>query len=88
MSGLEAVKIFQTRSDDFNFVWMDIKLPVMNGIEATQKIKKYTSIIPIIAQTAYVLNNEKIEIIQTGFNDYITKPIISNEIMKKLSRCL
>ena len=65
---------------------MDIKLPVMNGIEATLKIKEYNSNVPIIAQTAYAMNNEKIEIMQAGFGAYITKPINPKELLDKMSR--
>lgn len=87
VDGLEAVKLFEIgKETKFDLILMDIKLPVLNGVEATEKIKTYNKTIPIIAQTAYAMNNEKVEIMQAGFNEYVTKPIVPNDLIDKMSR--
>lgn len=54
---------------------MDLKMPVLNGFEATKQIKKIFPQLPIIAQTAYVTVNEEIKANEAGCDDYISKPI-------------
>jgi CheY-like chemotaxis protein len=54
---------------------MDIKMPVMNGFDALKIIRDKRPDLPVIAQTAYALVDDKDRIIQAGFDDYITKPI-------------
>ena len=54
---------------------MDLKMPVMNGIEATKKIKEFRADIPIVAQTAYTAKTEKDEAFSAGCIDFISKPI-------------
>lgn len=73
-NGMEAIEIFNTKAE-IKIILMDIKMPVMDGIEATQKIKSINPKIPIIAQTAYALPDEKKRAIQAGCDDYVTKPI-------------
>jgi CheY-like chemotaxis protein len=53
---------------------MDLNMPVMDGYEAMRIIKSSTPI-PIIAQTAYTINNDRHKCLEAGFNDYIAKPI-------------
>lgn len=71
---------------EIDLVLMDIKLPVMNGIEATRQIKLIRPELPIIAQTAYALNNERIEAIESGCVDYISKPILIEVLLEKIDR--
>lgn len=59
-----------------DLILMDIKMPETNGIAAMLKIKESYPAIPIIAQTAYALANEIIELESKGFDAYIAKPII------------
>ena len=59
----------------YDLILMDIKMPIMNGLEATIAIKKLNKNIPIIAQTAYALSEEKEQALDAGCDDYITKPI-------------
>ncbi len=83
--GTSAVTMFTQGKNNIDLVLMDIKLPEMNGIEATQIIKELNSNIPIIAQTAYAMFNEEQEIMKAGFDDYLTKPIISTVLFETLS---
>lgn len=73
-TGLEVLNIFK-ENPDISLILMDIKMPVMDGIEATQAIRKINPDIPIIAQTAYALDEEKHRCIDAGFSGYVTKPI-------------
>ena len=60
---------------DINLILMDIRMPVMDGIEATKQIKEIRPDLPIIAQTAYAFNEEKSEILSAGCNEYLAKPL-------------
>jgi len=63
-------------------ILMDIKMPEMNGIEATRQIRTYNREIPIIAQTAYVMAEEKEECMQVGCNHFVTKPLDRTIVME------
>ncbi len=80
--GKQAVDLCKERSD-IDFILMDLKMPVMNGYEATKKIKKIRPNTPIIAQTAYSTPEEKQKALSAGCDDFISKPI-SKEIFSKI----
>ena len=67
---------------------MDVKMPVMSGLDATRKIKMQKPNIPIIAQTAYAMEDEKQHCLDAGCDDYISKPISLDQFIIKLSRYL
>ena len=73
-NGLQAVEIIKN-NDKIDMVLMDIKMPVMDGIDATIQIKKLRPDLPIIAQTAYAFSEERDRFLSIGCDDYITKPI-------------
>jgi len=79
--GREAVELCRTNSE-INMVFMDIKMPYMNGYEATKQIKSIRPELPIIAQTAYYYSEEKNEAIISGCNDYISKPIKMERVIE------
>jgi CheY-like chemotaxis protein len=62
-------------------------MPVMNGYEATRQIREFNKTLPIIAQTAYGLKGDREKAIEAGCNDYISKPINSALLLKKI-KCL
>lgn len=84
-NGMEAVEFAHSR-DDIDVILMDIRMPVMDGMEATRQIKSFRPDIPIIGQTAYAFSNEREEIIKSGCDFYITKPIDLDELMSILNR--
>ena len=75
-NGKELVDFIKSSSDlKKSLIIMDIKMPVMNGVDAFHEIRKLNKSIPIIAVTAYATENERKEILQHGFTDYISKPV-------------
>jgi len=85
-NGLESVKICK-ENENIDLVLMDIKMPEMNGYEATIEIKKFRPDLIIIAQSAYALQNEIYQY-QGVFNSYITKPIDTESLREELERFL
>ena len=77
-NGKEAVEICKNNSD-IQFVLMDLKMPFMNGFEATRLIKEFRPDLPIIAQTAYSTVADKKKAKSVGCDDFITKPIDEHE---------
>ena len=77
LNGLEAVLICQN-NPDIDLVLMDIRLPIMNGYDATKKIREFNKEVVIIAQTAYALYGEKEKALTVGCTDYISKPLSRN----------
>lgn len=74
-NGKEAVDIIAEHKGEIDLILMDLNMPVMDGYEAMRRIKSKHPHIPIIAQTAYTLNNDRHKCLKAGFNDYIAKPI-------------
>ena len=70
--------------DDINLVLMDIRMPKLDGLEATREIKKIRKNLPIIAQTAYPEDGVKEESIEAGCIDFITKPIAVNKLLETI----
>ncbi len=85
--GVEAVEMIQENSE-IDLVLMDIRLPRMNGFEATVRIKKIIPEIPIIIQTAYALQSAQDEAITSGCDEYITKPIKIETLLSILKKHL
>jgi hypothetical protein len=89
-NGKEAVEICK-KDPNIDLVFMDIKMPVMDGFEATKGIRSFNKDIKIIAQTGYVLGGDREKILASGFNDYISKPVQREKfesLIKKYSGAL
>lgn len=87
MDGQKAVELVKEH-DDIDLVLMDIRLPVMNGYEATREIRKIRGDLPIIAQTAYVMEDEKDKVLEVGCDDLITKPLRKDVLLEKIAAFL
>lgn len=83
--GEEAVKQVST-NNRIDIILMDIRLPNMDGYEATKAIKNINNKIPIIAQTAYALEGDRDKIINAGCDDYLSKPIMLNDLLDMISK--
>lgn len=86
-NGLEAVNMVRSNSN-INLILMDIKLPVMSGIDATVEIKKIKPEIPIIMQSAYASQEEIERAFNAGCSDYLTKPLNINLVVEKISKLI
>jgi PAS domain S-box-containing protein len=87
-NGREAIDICEA-DPLINMVLMDIKMPLLNGYESTRKIKKMLPGMPIIAQTAHAMQSEKEEALNSGCDDYLSKPIemaLLKDMLKKYLR--
>ncbi len=85
-NGLEALEIINHQ--DIDIVLMDIKMPVMNGLEATMKIKKIKPEIPIIIQTAYAMANEREDAFKAGCDAYLAKPVKKVQLIDTMIQLL
>lgn len=85
--GREAVNLCETEPS-ISLVLMDIKMPLLNGYEATRIIKTKRPELPIIAQTAYAMVSDKLEADKAGCNGYLSKPIRINQLIELLENYL
>ena len=85
-TGRETIDI--CNSEKVDIVLMDIKMPDLNGLEATEEIKKNYPKLPIIAQTAYAMEEDEQASMESGCDDYISKPIRPDNLLTIMSRFL
>lgn len=86
-NGQEAIDACKNNKD-IDLVLMDLKMPVLNGFEATRQIKAMRPDLPIIAQTAYALSSDKHKAMEAGCDDYLTKPVKKEDLLATLARYL
>ncbi len=86
-NGKEAVELIRS-GRDFDLVLMDVRMPVMNGYEATAAIKEINPNLPVIAQTAFALSGDREISLSAGCDDYLSKPIKSEELYRIMSKFL
>jgi CheY-like chemotaxis protein/anti-sigma regulatory factor (Ser/Thr protein kinase) len=84
-NGSLALELFKA-GETFDAVLMDIKMPVMNGFDATIEIKNIYPNQVIIAQTAYARAQDKLELQQAGFDEYLIKPTLPEDLLNALSK--
>ena len=82
-NGEEAIEIAR-KNPDLDLILMDIKMPVKDGLVATQEIRKFNSEIIIIAQTAFAQAEDSEKALGLGCNDYISKPINRKLLEEKI----
>lgn len=86
-NGKEAVDLIESEND-VDVILMDIRLPIMDGCEATRRIKENHQDIPIIAQTAYALEGDRERILDAGCDDYLSKPIRFEDLLETIDKYL
>jgi len=86
-NGLEAVRICES-NPQIDIVLMDIKMPIMNGHEATALIRKFSPNLPIIAQTAFALSEDIEQAKELGYFAYMTKPVDSKKLLFFINEAL
>jgi CheY-like chemotaxis protein len=83
VDGQEAIDIAR-ENEDIDIILMDIQLPVIDGYKSAEIIREFRNNIIIIAQTAYGLMGDKEKIVDSGFDDFVIKPIFSQTLVEKL----
>ncbi|MGM0464143.1 MAG: response regulator [Bacteroidota bacterium] len=81
VNGEEAVSICR-ETPGIDLVLMDIKMPVLDGYDATREIRKFNKDVPVIAQTAYAFSGDAEKAMEAGCNDYISKPVKQADLLK------
>ncbi|CAG9874004.1 PAS domain-containing protein [Bacteroides xylanisolvens] len=82
--GVEAIEMYKQYQPDL--ILMDIKMPRMDGLEATHIIRSYSKEVPIIALTAYAFETDKELALEMGCNDFVTKPVSKEALEKALEK--
>ena len=85
ITGVQAVEACRN-NPDLDLVLMDIRMPVMNGLEATQQIRQFNKDVIIIAQTAYGFSSDCKKAVDAGCNDYIAKPINKTRLYELIKK--
>lgn len=84
--GAESLLVIENYPPDL--ILMDISLPVMDGYEAARQIRKRNKTLPIIGLSSNAMKSDSEKAIEAGCNDYLTKPIDEDLLMKKLQEYL
>jgi CheY-like chemotaxis protein len=85
-NGLEAVKMYEELHPDL--ILMDIKMDVMNGLEAAKAIRALSSDVPIIAQSAFAFEEDRKKSIESGCNDFLAKPFKKKRLIELIRKYL
>ena len=89
-SGKEALD--KVAQKEYAIVFMDYMMPEMDGLETTQTLRNldipYCKTVPVVALTANAINGVKEELITAGFDDYLTKPIVTHQLENIIQRFL
>lgn len=86
-NGKEAVEIFRNQKN-IDLILMDLQMPEMNGYEATRIIKLENPLVPIIAQTAFAMSDDREKALEAGCDDYLAKPIKSKDLLNTVEKYL
>lgn len=78
------------KNNEYDLILMDIQMPIMNGYETAKNIREYekknNKQVPIIALTAYAMQSDREKCIDAGMDDYMSKPVIKNELFEMLEK--
>jgi CheY-like chemotaxis protein len=86
-NGVEAVEICNDENA-IDLIFMDLQMPEMNGYEATQILKKRYPNMPIVAQTAFAMSDDREKALDSGCDDYLAKPIKSKDLLSVVEKFL
>ena len=87
-NGEEIVNLFRENRDRAAAILMDIKMPEMDGPEATRIIRKVSQESPIIALTAFAFDDDRVKALEAGCNDYLTKPLSAPLLKETIAKYL
>ena len=84
--GMEAIIFYEQYKPDL--ILMDIKMPNINGLDATRAIREMSADVPVIAVSAYAYEKDKIAAIESGCNDFLTKPVSADLLKMTINKYL
>jgi PAS domain S-box-containing protein len=84
-NGIEVLKLLSRKNDSYDTLIMDIKMPEMDGIQTIKEIRLKKYALPVIALTAYAMTDDRQKCINAGFDEYLTKPVKSTELLYKIN---
>jgi PAS domain S-box-containing protein len=84
-NGYQAIDLCK-ENKNIDLVLMDIKMPELNGLDATKEIKKLRTNLPVIAQTAHAMHNDEKISLEAGCDDYIAKPILKEKLFMLINK--
>ena len=87
-NGLQAVNYCREHTDDVGLILMDMKMPVMGGLDATRQIRKFLSDLPIIALTAYVSVADENAAYDAGCDEFMSKPVNKEKLLALMQQIL
>jgi CheY-like chemotaxis protein len=83
-----SIALKKAKEKRYDVILMDMRMPVMDGLEATRKIREFDQDVPIICMSANVYREDKIAAEESGMNDFIEKPLERSDIESKLLRLI
>ena len=86
INGVEAVNICRESSPDL--ILMDIRMPEMDGLQATREIRQFNTDVPIVALTAFAFEQDRLNALNAGCDGFLTKPLSINELKESIKRFL
>ncbi|MFH2141968.1 MAG: response regulator [Bacteroidota bacterium] len=84
-NGEESIRIVK-ENPEISLVLMDVKMPVMNGLDACMTIRQFNPTIPIIAQSAYTSSYDRDRAFRSGCNDFISKPFDKEKLLSVIKK--
>jgi CheY-like chemotaxis protein len=84
--GMEAIIFYEQYKPDL--ILMDIKMPNINGLDATRAIREMSASVPVIAVSAYAYEKDKIAAIESGCNEFLTKPVSADLLKMTINKYL
>ncbi len=87
-NGREAVDKISAHGKDYDLVLMDVQMPIMDGYEATEELRRIGFDSPILAVTAYALARDLKRALSVGCNDFVTKPLVPAQLIRKVEHWL
>jgi PAS domain S-box-containing protein len=85
-NGQEAIQFFKDNSNKIDIILMDIKMPIMTGLEATREIMKISDKARIIAQTAYAMREDHEQCMEAGCVEYLSKPVKKDVLLTTIAK--
>lgn len=87
-NGQKSVEYLKENAAEIDLIFMDVSMPVMDGLTATKEIRKFCTDTPVIALTAHAMEQDKQECLNSGMNAFVSKPIRSKEIQRSIETVL